>query len=137
MRTDRTSELDAVPNPILRVEGAHTYEEAAEAMRVGVHAPERLSYDPKDPEYDAQWCRMVRAVLLDGHPIDDVISFDLPRGHLTQLVRDDQGRHTFEYRGPTFGGPHNGRGHLHYRRVDRVGKVTVKYGIPVEPDQEE
>jgi hypothetical protein len=127
------SELNYVPNPVLRIEGVLTPGEAASAIVAGQNAPQRLSFDPNHPDYDARWCRMLRDVQLNGEPIDDVIGFDMARQVIFQLVRDDKNRHEFEYLGPAGGGPGTPGARLTYKCRELQGHVTVQYGLPVEP----
>lgn len=144
------SELNYVQNPLVKVEGAMTPGEHVKAIIAGANAPDRLSFDPRDPEYDASWCRMVRGVgLVLGYDaekqedivdwLDDVIGFDIPRHVVVQLVRkpvrrdasgiplEEKGDYDFE----------PGGGGLRYKRRELEGHVTVKYGIPMDPPKEE
>ena len=134
------SELQYIENPVVRVEGAQSPDEAATAIIAGKNAPNVLSFDPSDDAYDAQWCRMVRGVgfvtdKIDpatGEPIidwlDDVIAFDIPRGVVETLIRAANGDPEFT---PHGAGTLDER--LRYRRRAITGHVTVSYGVPIEP----
>ena len=121
------NELHRVQNPVVRVEGGSSDLARANAILAGVNAPNLLSFDPREPAYDPQWCRMVRDVRLNGVPIDDVIAFDVSRGVVWQLMRDAKGEPEFEQLGPA-GFTANSR--LAYKRRELTGEYI---GVPYCP----
>jgi hypothetical protein len=134
------------PQGLAQISGARSDRETIDATIAGATAPNVLSFDPRSAHHDELWCQRLRNVWLNGEPLTDVVSFDIPRGQVEILLRDERGKELHEYVGEAWDPMRDPwpTGRLVYSTAIRVGErrctcgcgqlshVSVAYGIPVK-----
>lgn len=118
------------PATLAQVSGAQTPGEAAQAIVAGSDAPDVLHFSPEHPKYDPYWCERLRGVYLNQVELTDVVGFDIPRGEVEILQRDEKGKERHTYVGPSWFPGEWPRGRLRYLTATRHPGDDLKPAIP-------